>query len=92
MALAQLAKEVLKDDWSATGAALRMRVLVGENVGVLHHIRGRLCRVASVRRDPGTNRALATLDLAVGRGTIVRPSLDRAPLGLCPWWTAESCG
>jgi hypothetical protein len=66
MALAHLAKEVLKEDWSATAATFRLRVLVGENVGVLHRIRGRLYRVASVRQDQTTTRALATLDVAVG--------------------------
>jgi hypothetical protein len=66
MALDHLAKEVLKEDWSATAAAFRLRVLVGENVGVLHHIRARLYRVASIRQDQTTTRALATLDVAVG--------------------------
>ena len=67
VALAHLATEVVKEDWSATAAAFRLRVLVGENVGVLHRIRGRLYRVASERQDRTTRRALATLDIAVGR-------------------------
>jgi hypothetical protein len=65
-ALAHLVTEVLKEDWTARAAAFRLRVLVGENVGVLHRIRGRLYRVANERQDQTTRRALATLDIAVG--------------------------
>jgi hypothetical protein len=76
-ALAHLAKEVSKEDWSATAAAFRLRVLVGEDVGVLHYIRARLYRAASKRQDQTTRRALETLEVAVGRRaarTCVEPS------------------
>jgi hypothetical protein len=66
IALAHLAAEVLKEDWSAAAAAFRLRLLVGENIGILHRIRGRLYRVANEHRDQATRRALATLDFAVG--------------------------
>ena len=50
-ALAHLAKEVVDEDWSAATAAFRLRVLVGENVAVLHRMRARLRRVATRRQD-----------------------------------------
>jgi hypothetical protein len=66
VALAHLAREVVKEDWSAPAAAFRLRVLVGENVGVLHNIRARLHRLAATRQDENTQRALATLEVAAG--------------------------
>ncbi len=66
-ALAHLAKEVVDKDWPAATAAFRLRVLVGENVGVLHRMRARLRRVAARRQDEPIRRALAILDVAVGK-------------------------
>jgi hypothetical protein len=75
---AHLVKEVLNDDWSLAVSAFRLPVLVGANVGVLHHIRARLYRVASMRQDQPTRRALATLDVVPA--TEVNKSLVDATL------------
>lgn len=74
-ALAHLAKEVVDEDWSATTAAFRLRVLVGENVAVLHRMRARLRRVATWRQDEPIRRALAILDVAVGKPSEVMPKV-----------------
>ena len=75
-ALAHLAKEVVDEDWSAPTAAFRLRVLVGENVAVLHRIRARLRRVATRAQDEPIRRALAILDVAVGKPNEVMPKLE----------------
>ena len=84
-ALAHLAKEVVDEDWSAATAAFRLRVLVGENVGALHRMRARLRRVAARRQDEPIRRALAILDVAVGKPNEVMPIAVRE--GARPqWW------
>ena len=91
-ALAHLAKEVVDEDWSATTAAFRMRVLVGENVGVLHRMRARLRRVATLRQDEPIRRALAILDVAVGKPNEVMPQLvlSKVPADSGGDWTKRS--
>ena len=93
-ALAHLAKEVVDKDWSAAAAAFRLRVLVGENVGVLHRMRARLRRVAARRQDEPIRRALAILDVAVGKPNEVMPKavLAKVPAHSGGDWTKRSSG
>ena len=62
MATCHLVKEVLDEHWSVEAAALRLRVLVGDDLGFLCLLRSRLRRAAVRRQTELTGRALATLD------------------------------
>ena len=62
MATCHLVKEVLDEHWSVEAAALRLQVLVGDDVGLLCQLRARLRRAAARRRSELTARALVTLD------------------------------
>ena len=69
-------REVLDEHWSAAPAALRLSVLVGNDLGLLCHLRARLRRAAARRQSELTRRALATLDvvLASPRASTNTPS------------------
>jgi hypothetical protein len=62
MATCHLVKEGLDEHWSVEAATLRLRVLVGDDVGLLCQLRARLRRAAARRKTELTGRALATLD------------------------------
>jgi len=93
MTMAHLVKEVLDEDWSATTAAFRLRVLVGENLGVLHRMRARLRQVATRRQDGPTRRALATLDVAVGKPNqeVCGEALRAMVSAGAPAWSSSGC-
>lgn len=65
MATCHLVKEVLDEHWSVGTAALRLRVLVSDDVGLLCPLRARLRRAAARHQTELTGRALATLDAAL---------------------------
>ncbi len=65
MATCYLVKEVLDEHWSVRPTALRLSVLVGDDLGLLCQLRARLRRASSRRRTELTRRALATLDVAL---------------------------
>jgi hypothetical protein len=65
MATCYLVKEVLAEHWSVKPTALRLRVLVGDDLGLLCQLRARLRRASSRRRTELTRRALATLDVVL---------------------------
>jgi len=50
MATCYLVKEVLDEHWSVMPTALRLRVLVGDDLGLLCQLRARLRRASSRRR------------------------------------------
>jgi len=65
LATCHLVKEVLDVHWSAAPAALRLRLLVGDDPGLLCHLRARLRRAAARRQTELTRRALATVDVVL---------------------------
>jgi len=66
MATCHLVKDVLDEHWCLETATLRLRVLVGDDVGLLCQLRARLRRAAARRQTELTGRALATLDAVLG--------------------------
>jgi hypothetical protein len=78
MATCHLVKEALDEHWSVEAAALRLRVLVGDDVGLLCQLRARLRRAAARSRSEVTGRALVTLD-AVLMGYAARGPLTLVP-------------
>jgi hypothetical protein len=65
MATCYLVKEVLDEHWSVKPTAVRLRVLVGDDLGLLCQLRARLRRASSRRRTELTRRALATVDVVL---------------------------
>ncbi len=51
MATCHLVKEGLDEHWSVEAATLRLRVLVGDDVGLLFQLRARLRLAAAGRRS-----------------------------------------
>jgi hypothetical protein len=75
IATCHLVKDVLDEHWSVEAAALRLRVLVGDDVGLLCLLRVRLRRAAVRRQTEVIGRALATLDAVLsGYGPPAGPS------------------
>lgn len=65
VAMRHLVHMVLDDAWSSQLAAQRMLELVGGDLRILQRARARLLHASLERTTPITERALATLDLAL---------------------------
>jgi hypothetical protein len=69
-AMRLLVREALDDHWSVALAAFRLRLMVGDDAGLLHYFRARLKKAESRRQTEVTKRALATVEVALaGCGT-----------------------
>jgi len=65
-ATAHLVRIVLADDWSPDIAGRRLHELVGDDRRLLRDVRARVRRAATERPSEVAQRALATLNAALG--------------------------
>ena len=76
LATTHLVNEVLDEHWSAGAAAFRLRILVGDDLALIHQLCTRLRRAAERRPTELTKRALLTLNVVLApmrQGDAVTP-------------------